>query len=273
MSCLGRFGLVDVRDGEGQRGLLLGQQVQGAAFFSPGADIVDPHLAGPGPVSSSAYTLGWLAAGFHTPHARALMIGLGSGAGACQLLWQFPWLELTIIEACPVIRQVATESFPLIGYYQAMGRLHMIMGMAEDVLSRSTDQWDLGLADAYTGETEASELRYLDELADRCADVYLNVIDVPDGRHIAQTVDRLAAAEKPVTGLYRAVDIMRASRTYNGHANWILTTAAQDPAKLVQWQPFASTPGEGGNWGRLNWEPFVRSWQPIALSDHHLQQI
>lgn len=273
MTCQGTFGQIDVVDRPDQRLLVMNNQIQGAAFLSPGAEFVDPQLSGPGPISSSAYALGWLAAGHCAPAAQALMIGLGSGAGACQLLWMFPWIELTIIEACPEVERVARESFPLINHYSREGRLRVIRGYAQEVLSRSTAEWDIGLADAYTGQSEATDINYLDELIDRCADVWLNVIDVPDGRHLAQTADRLAAADRPAAGYFRAVDILRASRTYMGPANWIVTTVDPPLAQLEAWRPFGGIPGQGGNWGRLNWEPFVHSWQPLALGDHHLLQL
>lgn len=235
----GMFGPIQIRDTPVSRQLLLNGQVQGASYLDPSAAAVDNDLSqlDPGPVSESSYALGWLIAGAMNPTGTGLMIGLGSGAGAVQLLYNFPALDLTVVEIDPVMVQVALEAFPLLDWYLDRGQLNIVIEDAGDYLRDKHDVWDFMCLDAYTGSQEL-HCPYLDLAVKRADHLYLNVIDRDQGPVMLDIVNKLWKADKPVTQVLKCSPfgyfIPHASRS-----NWIATTQELDWSELVEFEPNA----------------------------------
>ncbi len=254
MEC--RFGELSIRttlNGE-ERQLLLNSQVQGASFMNPPSTWIDPTgPAGPGPISACAYALGWLLAGYQNPQASMIMVGLGSGAGAVQLLACCPDVDLTVIEICPEVIQLAEEHFPLINFYANQGRLNIVQGDAAEFFEHE-QRWAIGLADAYTGKSNQIEASYMRLMHERCDRLYLNLIDRRDGPTMTEVRDWLEAQNTPVTEVYRADNILRGRPAYDAPGNWIVTTDHQKPLTLDQQQPFENAPDSPGrDFALANW--------------------
>ena len=257
----GAFGPVELRDSCGHRELLINGQVQGGAYFDPGAEVIWPDLpdTAPGPISTAAYANGWLLAGLDHPVSSGLMIGLGSGCGAVQLLANFPGVDLTIVEIDPVIVQTALEGFPLLGYYMDRGMLDIRVADASDFLAEGHDHWDFGLADAYTGEAELVA-DHLPDLIRRTDDLYLNVIDRFDGPSMRAIGECLQAADKPVREVFKSVPpgLLHVLRDFNCRSNWILTTHPVQWGKASRFQPFADLPeSEELLTAQQSWDQFM----------------
>lgn len=234
----GMFGTIQAVDTNGVRHLQLNGQIQGAAYLEPDASILAPGLRGPGPMASSTYMTGWLLAGSQHPQASMLMVGLGSGAGAIQLLTVCPEVDITVVEIDPVMVDAATEAFPLLTYYQNQGRLNIVVEDATTYVE-SDGPFEVALADAYDGITGALKDSYLPTLLARSGAVYLNCIDYLDGRAAMAIAELAAAFGKPLT------QRLYASRFPPGEhpqANWILSTDQIDLSSAAMLEPFAELP-------------------------------
>lgn len=254
MKC--QFGELAIRtpvDGT-ERQLLLNNQVQGASFLIPPSTSVSTDARpGPGPISACAYSLGWLLAGYQHPNASMVMVGLGSGAGAIQLLYCCPDVDLTIVEVCQEVIDLATDSFPLLDYYQNIGRLHIVHADAAEFFEKE-QRWLIGLADAYTGLTNEIEASYLRRMHDRCDRLYLNIIDRLDGPTMMIVEDWLESENTPVTEIYRADNVLRGKPIYESPGNWIMTNDLQFPGILNIQRPFEIMPDcEAKTFALANW--------------------
>lgn len=241
----GMFGPVEVRDGPEARELLLNGQVQGGSYLTPSAKQVDDELPGtaPGPVSSSAYPLGWLLAGLANNRGSGLMIGLGSGAGAVQLLHNFPQIDLTVVEIDPVIANLALKAFPLLDWYINRGQLNIVLADAQQYLSGRPDVWDFACADAYTGGQHLVA-DYLPKLCDRADNIYLNCIDHLGGPSMREITNVLSEHGKPPAELLKAIPHRFVQLTpFTGRSNWVITTQPVDLDLASNWLPFQDMDG------------------------------
>jgi hypothetical protein len=238
----GMFGPIQVRDTFISRQVVLNGQVQGGAFLEPPAKFVDDELPddAPGPVAEAAYALGWLLAGVHNQTRSGIMIGLGSGAGAIQMLYNFPGIDLTIVEIDPVMVQMAINAFPLLEWYMNKGQLNIVVEDATTYLKEHFDKWDFGCADGYTGGNCLVE-DYMPLLCDRCDHVYVNAIDSLGGKSLRGTLKILEECDQPVTDLFKATSLTSPNAIFAARSNWIVTSQAIDWQKAEEFVPF-----EGG---------------------------
>ena len=259
MRAQGLFGPIEVvRTGRNQQ-LRINGQNQGGAYLAPPASVVDPSLPAdaPGPASSSPYAVGWLISGVCHPSASGVMIGLGSGSGATQLLHEFPGIDLTILEIDPEVIRLATAAFPLLDYYADQGRLNIIEADAEDWLGAHTDGFQFALADAYTGEARLLD-HYLEQLCRRAGSITLNVIDTLDGKSMTNVLRMLEEQGKPAQNVFRASHLGLGLNVEDGQpSNWIVTTCPTTPAELAVYAPFADVEGIGAYLTRLQWDQML----------------
>lgn len=253
------FGPIQVVDRGDARLLLLNGQTQGGSLLQPPAASVDPRLPSdaPGPLSSSAYTLGWVLAGLQNRYGSGVMIGLGSGAGVNELLYCCPDVDLTVIEIDPVMVDMALRGFPLLGYYLDRGRLDIKVASAEKYLREHNDVWDFGCADGYTGEQDLVA-DYLPELCVHVNNIYLNVIDRPDGPSMRNILQILDEQGKPAVEMIRALPPAYQTLPMSVRANWIVTN---EPVDVELAQSSDVFPGDSMPEAvrRAAWDMFVSS--------------
>lgn len=230
------FGEIEVRDEPAERALYLNGQKQGGAYFRPSADEVNDALpAGePGPVCSSAYALGWIVAGLMNPTGTGLMIGLGSGAGATQLLYSVPMVDLVIVEIDPVMVQVALDEFPLLNYYMDRGRLSIEIEDIDDFLVRNNDTWDFALADAYDSGQEVID-DHIETLCERSPHIYVNIIDRLMGISMQRIAMMMESKGTSVVEIFKTVPLAYSSMGFRERSNWILTNQVPDMARLAEY--------------------------------------
>lgn len=252
----GMFGPIQIVRRDDIQALLLNGQVQGSAFLEPSAKTVDPSLDGPGPVSGSPYTYGWLLAGIQQPYGSGLMIGLGSGIGAVQLLYNFPQLDLTVVEIDPVMAEVALRNFPLLDHYLNLGRLNIVIADAEQYLT-TADHFQIGLADAYDGGASFQLVTgYLAKLCQKCDDVIINVIDSPIAQHLAAVAAVCEEQGHPIQYVMRATPPEVAVNAMP-KANYILTSQALSLQDVDAFIPFANLTDAAAEYGRACWNSMV----------------
>jgi len=256
----GMFGPIRVFDTPDRRALSCRGEVQGAAFLEPSAQFVSADHEGPGPVSACAYALGWLLAGLCKPEGSGLMIGLGSGAGVVQLLDNFPGIDLTVIEIDPIMVEAAVTGFPLLDYFANQGRLRVVIQDAAEFTCRTTDHWDFGFADAYTGENNLVDT-YLYHLSMLCDRTFLNVIDVLDGPSMQNA--QLVMDNPPTIAIHATP---RATPTAGQTANWILATEFPEGDAVDTFVPNAKAVYEGYASAERN----VRWWSHMMSNVFHL---
>lgn len=232
----GMFGPIEVRDEGHQRVLYLNDQPQGSAYFRPSAAAVCPDLPNedPGPISGSMYPIGWLLGAIQDPYASVLMVGLGCGVGAVQLLANFPEVDVTVIEIDPVMVQMAVDHFPLLEYYMNTGRLNIVIDDATHYLTEHTDVFDYACLDAYDGSAELLDTS-LRKLCKRARHVYANVIDRLEGPSMERVCTCLAESGQPPTYVFRAS--MRPA-PYSSMSNWIVTNDEVDIEAAYCFLPF-----------------------------------
>jgi hypothetical protein len=256
----GQFGPIELRDTLTTREILLNGQCQGGALLTPSARCVDDELPddAPGPVAASSYAMGWLHAGVHNRNGSGIMIGLGSGAGAVQLLQNFPQIDLTVIEVDPVMVTVALAGFPLLHWYMNQGRLNIVVADATKYLESRYDVWDFACADAYTGSNELVP-DYIPLLCDRADNIYFNVIDTLDGPLLEGLQDYLARKRmEPVAGLFKAMPWDRYDNyPFGARSNWILTTQPTDWATAGHFLPFADIRDPNVATAQRTWDAFL----------------
>lgn len=257
----GRFGVIGVRDTPEAREIAIDGQIQGGALLLPSAHAVNSDMSDdqPGPIASAPYALGWLMGGVQAPRATCLMIGLGCGSGATQLLYNFPDTDVTVVEIDPVMVQMALSNFPLLEHYMDLGRLNVVIDDATTYLTEHYDVWDFACADAYTGDPRLVA-DYLPLLCDRADNVYLNVIDELGGESMSSVSDVLAIKGKPVAEVFKAIPPAYVDRSpYDCCSNWIMTT--QDPiwSDLHDFVPFAQ-------WNDFNTRRIRNMWDQLLAS-------
>jgi hypothetical protein len=252
----GKFGPIQVVQTDEVQQVRLNGQVQGSVFLSPTARSVGIDVDGPGPVSASAYSYGWLIAGVHRPYGSGVMVGLGSGVGVVQLLYNFPHIDLTVIEIDPVMVEVALRSLPLLDHYMNEGRLNIIIADAAEALDTS-DRYTFGCADAYDGGASFQLLTgYLTKLCQVCDDVYINAIDSPLGRHISAISATCFDAGNPLLYGMRAV-APEVAHVTAPKANYVLTSADVQLPDLDAFIPFAALTQPAADYGRLCWNLMI----------------
>jgi len=252
----GLFGTIEVRDSDGSRELLINDQRQGGSYLFPDASSVSDR-SGPGPVSSSPYHYGWLIAGVMNPTGSGLMTGLGSGAGAVQLLANFSGVDLTVVEIDPNVVQLALKAYPLIGHYINLGQLNIVIDDAGSYLSRRYDKWDFGLVDTYDG-ADALIDKSLPKVADRCEHLYINAIDRFNGPSISKITAIMAVLEKPIVEVFK-ITTPEAVAFYEDRSNWILTTEEPDWVKLSKFEPFRDIDHQNADRARFMWDYLLSS--------------
>ena len=253
----GKFGPISIHENRDARLLLLNSQVQGGSYFTPSAASVDDALPSdaPGPISISPYALGWLLAGIHDPQATAVMTGLGSGAGAVQLLAAFPNIDLTVVEIDPVMVQMALKSFPLINWYMNRGRLNVVIKDAGQYFRESSDVFDFACVDSYTGGATLEE-DYLPMVAKRAKEVYINLIDKHAGVKMLDVMVKLQTAGNPVTELFQAGG-SQFPRLPGQRMNWIMTTQDIDWDAVSQFQFFPEDTAPTTRYMAAQWDHLI----------------
>ena len=229
----GMFGSIVVKVVNDGLYTFINDQCEGGSELHPPAAIIDPELPddAPGPIPSSRYMLGWLLAGQDHPRGTGVMVGLGSGGGAVQLLAAFPETDLTIVEIDPAMVRAARASYPLIEYYENKGRLQIITEDAERYFKYSPDLWDFSLVDGYTGKSHLVH-SYLPDVCSRCSDIYANVIDSSISGPDIQVVAALCRTHgKPLLQAYPCQD--------GGNSkNIILTSSPTPQEQYASYVPF-----------------------------------
>jgi len=263
MTVKGKFGPIAVRDQGGIRKLFLNDQLQGGSFLNPSASVVDAGLSGPGPVSSSPYSYGWLLAGISNPTGSGIMIGLGSGAGATQFLYSFPEADLTVVEIDPKMVDVACSNYPLLDYYCNTGRLAIVVQDAESYLAEEEDVWDFSLSDAYTGG-KRGDISFLPGLCRRSENVYLNFIGHLGDQEMLRTLEELRTLKHAPTEVYKAT-YPQYVKDFSGLSNWIITDALV-PETVETFKPFPKLSGKNVEFGRELWNLMLRSSVTSVLS-------
>jgi len=259
----GQFGPIHIIEDDDSRRLSINEQVQGRAFMSPSAAVVDVTLRGPGPVAQSSYTYGWLLAGVHKPFGSGVMIGLGSGIGAVQLLYNFPKIDLTIIEIDPVMIEAALAWFPLLQHYIDKGRLNIICGDANRELLTLGSEFDFGFCDAYTGANYDHVSDYFNLLACKCSSLFLNIIDTSQGSVILKTLKYFQGIGCPMKYVMKAQPPQYANYDMI-QGNWIMTSASLSMPDLDSFIPHAALTGLAADYGRAVWNNMIST--PMAIN-------
>lgn len=231
----GIFGPIVVRDRQGVRELRLNNQLQGGAFMGPAAE-----WGSPGAVSEAAYVSGWLMAGAHHPQADGLMVGLGSGCGVISLLHHFPEMTLRVLEIDPQMIAIACRCFPGLEHMMNRGQLEILECDAADYLAETDETYELGLFDAYDGQTQI--LRdSLQEMAGVCRALYVNVIDRLGGPSMTACLSDIQRQDLDVQ------EVFRVQPTYEDPfvepANWVIAADDLDWRLIDEFQPY---PGMSG---------------------------
>jgi len=232
-----------IHDTPDTRQLILGGQVQGASYFNPTAAAVVPDLIGPGPIPACRYMAGWLAAGVLDPFASAVMVGLGSGAGAIAYLHE-THADLTVVEIDPEIVKLAESGFPLLVHYQDLGRLNIIIGKAEDVLGEEV--FDVGMCDAYTGNNALVDAVLAPTLRS-CKTFWCNYISTYADKAQRDLLNEMDLAGTPATALLAASGLSHGI-AMSMLSNWIVTNAELDWEKLDNYKPFESYDTDSAEW-------------------------
>lgn len=256
----GAFGPIQVRDTPIARQVVLNGQIQGGSFLIPSADFVDDELPAdaPGPVAEAAYALGWLLAGVHNPLGSGLMVGLGSGSGAVQLLYNFPGVDLTIIEIDPVMVQMALNAYPLLEWYINKGSLNIVVEDAETYLDDHFDKWDFGCADGYTGGQSLVD-GYLSKLCDRTDHMYVNAIGALGDEAMRRVTGILSSSGHNVTEIFKATNLISPRAIYNGRSNWVVISQEVDWDASQAFLPFDGCTEYSCKLVQNGWDHFLTS--------------
>ena len=261
-----RFGPLVVQDYDGVRQLILNGQVQGGAALQPSSEVIRSGLRGPGPVSTCAYSTGWLAAAAANPEASMLMIGLGSGAGAVSVLFNFPDVTIDVVEVDPVIMEHALEWFPLVAHYVDTGRLRIHIADATDFVSAQETKWDLLLSDGYTGGNALAVggSKFYDQARKCCGEIWLNWIGVVNGIRMMREFDSLhAAGWSPETvfvpGFKPYPDLTKPR-------NWILTSQIPDAEAMDVFVPYTALDNYDNQEARVMIDTMKQAWAVLLDS-------
>ena len=245
----GMFGVVDVVDVHGARQLRINGQVQGASFLEPPSE----H-GGPGVVSASPYTAGWLAAAVMNHNGRGLMVGLGSGAGAIAVLANFPGVRLDVIEIDPVAVHLCKQGFPEVNAAIESGRLRVFTADALALIPlisrcpRDRYHYDFILHDAYDGKSliTGDQVDFFKACAAITPNIWINIIGRPNIDPMKTLLQDLGTAGVSPRSLFFADHTLLHPFDTNtaGNHNWIVSTQETNPELLDSFTPHADIEGE-----------------------------
>ena len=126
------------------RWMKINDEIEGQVFLNDDGS--------PSAIAASRYLYAFIIPAWHFPNSHGLMLGLGAGIGATMLLTLFPELSLTVIEIDPEVIRLAREYFPLVSFYEAQGRLHIIESSAENYVLQSQEKFSFTLLDVFSGD-------------------------------------------------------------------------------------------------------------------------
>lgn len=227
----GMFGRVCVVEGFSRRRLFIDDQLQGGMYV---------HSGKLQPLGENAYLYGWLIGGVHHPRSDAVMVGLGSSAGAITLLAEFPDMQLTVVEIDPTIIKAVESCFPFADEYIDQGRLQIVNADAQDFFERN-ESFDICFYDAYNGGESVADLP-LAAACESCDSVYINVIDTLSGPHLKRCCDTLEKTGHQVGEIYRCQDGRGRFKTM---ANWVVSTDEPQWELLDSYEPLAESHIQG----------------------------
>lgn len=271
MMAPGMFGVVDVIDVNGARQLRINGQVQGAAFLDPPS-----KHGGPGVVSASPYTLGWLAAAAMNPRGRGLMIGLGSGAGAVAVLTNFPGVRIDVIEIDPVAVHLCKQGFPEVNAAIESGRLRVFTADALAMIPliagspRDNYPYDFILHDAYDGKSliTGDQVAFFKACAAITRNIWINIIGRPNIDPMKTMLqDLVAAGVAPRSLLFADFTLLHPFDTNTaGNHNWIVSTQETDPGTLDAFVPYADLEGDTPE-AKRNLNGVRVLWERVLLTE------
>ncbi len=236
------FGPVSVCQDDLVRWMSIGDQVQGRMFHVPASLAVDSQSRpGPGPVSGSVVTLGWLLAGSQHPQGKVLMLGLGAGAGVCALLHNFPKMSMTVVEIDAEVVRLALKHFPLIERYASSGRLNIVTADAAQTLPSEDAPYDFAAVDIFDGSERfpLAGSGLFKRLGSLAGEVWVNFI----GRAVGAEFESLSRSMQQ-GGFGPAC--MVSPHPYNmmhlydeqGTRNWVLASRWPDVQQGLRFIPF-----------------------------------
>lgn len=206
--------------------LMIGHEIEGKVYRQPDAQYFGCAAQGPGAISASLYTYGFILPAWLRPKGTGLVYGLGAGAGVVLLLALFPELSLTVVEVNPQLIAYATLHFPLIQHYIDQQRLRLVNQNAFAYLGEPVD---FTLIDIYSGdEAYRPNLELLPRALACSTYVVVNLI----GRFSAYDQDQLLS-DFPGCLLFPCYDD---AATQSG--NWVLTNITQLPEDMTMLNPF-----------------------------------
>jgi len=245
----GRHGEIAVVQDLETRRLTIGGLSQGGVFLDPPARAFLAEAApGPGALPESGYTANWLLAGLKHPRGRALMLGLGAGAGAVMLLAQFPELIVEAVDDDPAVIDLATRFFPLVAAFRRQGRLIVRQADAAEFVGSAAGRYAFVLVDLYRGETRMdrrlSEPAFLRALLQRTDAVWVNLIGLLQGGYIRETLNRFAEAGAPLQFLCGTLSPPSWGRLTS---NWTGAAVPFDVAEARGFKPFQALKPSSGH--------------------------
>lgn len=178
---IGFFGEIRVCDDDCTRSFWVDALCQGSNYLEESI---------PGPIPESSYVFAWLAAAAGLREPRICMIGLGAGSGA--VLLAAHGYRVTVIECDCIVVDVARRQYPLLGHYEALGMITVIVG---DALPHLGQAWDLVLCDAYTDSSQGiCPDAWITTLRQHTYRVAVNVVDGSSLRWSTPLRERWCAA-------------------------------------------------------------------------------
>lgn len=239
----GLYGEISVWENGVARWLSIGQERQGSAVSTPDCcDLAAGLTAGPGPIPGDPYCLSWLVPACRNPQGRCLMFGLGAGIGAVMMLYNFPYLTITVVESDPVVLSLAKKWFPLVGHYIREGRLEVILGDGAAVVDTVNRRFDFAVVDAYQGENEMVFVRpeFYRSLKLRADEIWINYIGVIGEAGMAKLLATLNA-EQVAPAVVMTPQFITNINSFDpdGSYNWLIGNRAPEPALLESFTPYA----------------------------------
>ncbi|CAM2011050.1 protein arginine N-methyltransferase [Acanthopleuribacter pedis] len=254
---VGPIGTVEVVEDDLGRRVLIDQQNQGGALFSPSAALylaslpeasvwtgnndseAQPLALEPGPVPDSFFSTAWTALALQHANVTGLALGLGSGTGLLALLAAQPKLKITVVEVSPEVVAQVRRWFPLLRWFEDSGRLTIEIDEGGAWLDgHNLDPYAFLITDVFCGEAEVPDVLTASRL-EKCrraeVDVWLNLIVDPKKERLALLVRRFEAAGLPLAYAGLSCPPLVARRI---SAHWILATRAPDFAAMKRHQPF-----------------------------------
>jgi hypothetical protein len=269
-SIQGAFGEIKIVETPLARRMIIADTVQGGCYNAPDANayFFGNMPLGPGPVTESPYQLAWLMAGCRNPRAKALMLGMGCGSGAICLLYHFPDLTLDIVEADPLVVDMAQRYFPLVRHYQQQQRMRIIVADAYQAPIALDAVYDFVIIDLAFDQMIKDKLDNLDELiesmASKTTEVWLNTIDSIDSNSFIRLVYSFASAG--MSAAY-AMSPISPDDWLPIRRNWIITTN-DSLHQAKEFNPYAGIETQGARTARKAWQALLGSRTSIAGIGH-----